>query len=352
MQLRVLKIALLSLLILKVTVFYGQADPHFERSYQELKEMLESKEKQPFKKAVFSIENAYLAGKLDTLFINKRIHQLKLLCEKLAPEISYEETDKIEVQKWASIFKVMTDTIPIKLNDSTKIHHLPFKYDVEDAYGLLNWTTTFVSGLLQTNKGNCNALTYLYKILAQELNTDAHLAIAPNHIYIKHRSEKTGWFNTELTSAQFPLDAWLVATSYISLEAMVNKLYLYAQSNKESIAMCMVDLALGYKNKYPENYHNFVLKCTQLALQYYPFYSPGLLLQATTKKEVLDTSMQAQGIKDYEHLKNEEDLKLYRQINKEFANLHNLGYRNVPKKTYEKWLENLNQKKKRISNTK
>lgn len=352
MQLRVLKIVLLTFVISNATLLYGQGDPHFERSYQELKEMLESKEKHPFKKAVFSIENAYLEGKLDTPFINKRIHQLKMLCEKLAPEISYEGTDKKQVQKWASIFKVMTDTIPIKLNDSIKIHHQPFKYDVEDVYGLHNWTTTFVSGLLQTNKGNCNALTYLYKILAQELNTDAYLAIAPNHIYIKHRSEKTGWFNTELTSAQFPLDAWLVATSYISLDAMVNKLYLYAQTNKESIAMCVVDLALGYKNKYPDNYQNFVLKCTQLALQYYPFYSPGLLLQAATKKEILDANMQAQEINNYEHLNKEEDLKLYHQINNEYANLYTLGYRNVPKKTYEKWLENLNQKKNLISNTK
>gem|GEM_PF-4659315 len=43
----------------------------------------------------------------------------------------------------------------------------------------------------------------------------AYLAMAPNHTYIKLRSDKNGWYNTELTSASFPIDSWLMVSGYI-----------------------------------------------------------------------------------------------------------------------------------------
>jgi len=50
-------------------------------------------------------------------------------------------------------------------------------------------------------------MPYLYKILADELNIPCNLAFAPNHIYIKLFSERTGWYNTELANSTFPIDA-------------------------------------------------------------------------------------------------------------------------------------------------
>lgn len=61
-----------------------------------------------------------------------------------------------------------------------------------------------MSKLLDTQKGNCNSMPYLYKILAEELGVDANLALAPNHVYIKHNIKSLGWYNTELTSGIFP----------------------------------------------------------------------------------------------------------------------------------------------------
>jgi hypothetical protein len=59
-------------------------------------------------------------------------------------------------------------------------------------------------------------MPYLYKILAEELGVDANLALAPNHVYIKHRIKAVGWYNTELTSGIFPEDGWLMASSEVA----------------------------------------------------------------------------------------------------------------------------------------
>ena len=84
---------------------------------------------------------------------------------------------------------------------------MPYSYDFDDPFGHKDWDNMFVSKLLNTGKGNCHSLPYLYKIIAEELGISAHLALAPNHIYIKHKNEKDGWYNTELTSGIFPIDA-------------------------------------------------------------------------------------------------------------------------------------------------
>ena len=42
---------------------------------------------------------------------------------------------------------------------------------------------------------NCHSLPYLYKIIMDELGYEWHLALAPNHMYIKTNNKKVGWYN-------------------------------------------------------------------------------------------------------------------------------------------------------------
>ena len=83
----------------------------------------------------------------------------------------------------------MCDTIPINHKDKLYKYE-PFGYDFKDVFGHKTQESLFVSKLLKTRKGNCHSLPYLYKILAEELGVDAHLALAPNHVYIKHKNIK------------------------------------------------------------------------------------------------------------------------------------------------------------------
>jgi hypothetical protein len=263
-----------------------------------LHNILSDNTKHGFKEAVFVTENAYFDGILSKNAWQMEISRLKQLAELFSQSnnLDFSMSDKIKIEIYASIFQVMTDTISLYLGKSNDtILNYPLKYNFSDMFGGTDWSNMFVSKLLDTNLGNCHSLPYLYKIICAELNVPCHLALAPNHIYIKHKAEKGGWYNTELTSATFPVDAWLMASGYITLEAIQNGIYMDTLSEKESIALCVIDLAQGYNHKYPDNDGKFVIECCDLALKYFPDYVNAMLLKAETRLKQLQQLQKKHG---------------------------------------------------------
>lgn len=248
------------------------SDSIFERAYNYIDGMLADDIPLSFKDAVFSTEAAYYEGRLNIETLNKEYSILLNLIENISNSnlITYAGKDAEIVTKHAAIFKVLTDTIIVPINDSLAYKHTPYTYNFDDPLGQKEWSLMFVCNLLETGKGNCHSLAYLYKILAEDMNVPCHLAFAPNHIYIKLFSESKGWYNTELTSATFPIDAWVIASGYITTDAIRNGLYMDTLSTKQSVAHCLVDLAHGYQNKYGKENPEFVIKCCNTALQYHP----------------------------------------------------------------------------------
>ncbi|MDI1254576.1 MAG: hypothetical protein PSV16_00620 [Flavobacterium sp.] len=336
------KLLIVIFIIASISGYSQEKDKLFEDSYKLLNGMLHDEQTYSFKKAVFSVENAYLDGNLDTVTVNKQIRVLHNLSETLIKErfLAYLEKDKVTVNKWASIFEVMCDTIPLVI-EGKEYKYIPFGYDFTDAFGHGDWSNMFVSKLLSTRKGNCHSLPYLYKILAEEMGVEANLALAPNHVYIKHRSIKDGWYNTELTSGIFPIDAWLMASGYVHIDAITNGVYMKALNDKESIALVMIDLAQAYQNKFPDNNGVFVLKCCDAAIQAYPNFAAALILKAETHKAA------------FEREKNEiEATALYEELGKEYAYIHQLGYRNMPEAMYLNWLTSLQAERDKYENKK
>ena len=199
----------------------------------------------------------------------------------------------------------------------------------------------FVSKLLYTRKGNCQSLPYLYKILAEEIGVDAHLALAPNHIYIKHRNERDGWYNTELTSGFFPIDAWIMASGYVHLDGIRNGLYMKALDNKESIALILVDLAQGYEKQNPET-----------ALKYYPNLVNALLLKLETTKKKLELIAENRDKQIDEIFDDPKAKEIWIDLNQQVRHIHDLGYRQMPKEMYLDWLISLKEEKEKYTNTK
>lgn len=314
----------------------------FEDSYNVLNGMIQDESKYSFRKAVFSVENAYLEGKLDTLSISERINSLVTLSKMVIKnwELDYNEKDKEEVAKWATVQQVMCYNIPINYKGQL-LDYEPFSYDFDDVFGHGKRENLFVSKLLETKLGNCRSMPYLYKILCEELGTDAHLAIAPNHIYIKHKSIKSGWYNTELTSGIFPIDAWIMASGFVHVDAITNGVYMKALSNKESIAVVLVDLAENYNVKFPENDGTFILKCCQTALKVYPNFANGLILQAETHKKQVD-KITDKAIHDIQ----------FKKLEKEYGHIHKLGYRNMPENMYLNWLVSLKEERSKYEDKK
>jgi len=331
---------LLLILFSKFCANAQNQDRLFEQSYTLLNNMLINENSYSFKKAVFSVENAYLEGKLDTININRQIHFLTSLSNSLIKDrfLAYLEKDKPTVNKWASVYQIMCDTIPINYDDKL-YKYSPFGYDFNDVFGHKTRENLFVSKLLETHKGNCHSLPYLYKILCEELGTTANLALAPNHIYIKHNSIKDGWYNTELTSGIFPIDAWIMASGYVHLDAVSNGVYMKALNNRESIALVLIDLADNYNAKFPNNDGTFVLKCCETAITAYPNFAEALILRAETHLKQIEK----------EQDKTKHDLK-FKELEKEYAHIHEIGYRNMPENMYLDWLISLKTERNKYEN--
>lgn len=334
---------------------HAQTDQEiYDQAFEKVNCMLFETCSASFKDAVFTVENAYFSNQLDKEIFDKRILFLTQLSNSLIAnrELIYNLPDREEVKKCAAIFTVIADTIPIQI-DSGKIAYIyPYTYDFNDIWGDKEWSNMFVTKLLDTKTGNCHSLPYLYKILANEIGVKAHISVAPNHFYIKHQNKGNGWFNTELTSGIFPVDAWLMASGYIHLDAVVNKLYMEALSEKQMLALNLIDLAKGYERKLGIHAKSdFILKCCETALKYYPNYINALILKAETKKKLFDALMVKY------HAQNPADIfihpeaqQIFTEMTVIYAQIHELGYRKMPEEMYLNWLVSLKEERSKYEN--
>ncbi|WP_075343782.1 hypothetical protein [Tenacibaculum agarivorans] len=326
----------------------------FEQSYKTLTNMLKNPHTYNFKDAVLSVENAYYDGGLNVNDVDNQIQILKELSQnvKKSRTLKYNERDKKRINTYASVFTIFKDSIAVYLNHE-KLMYYPFTYNFDDPFGRKNWDNMFVSKLLTKKSGNCHSLPYLYKILVEEMGETAHLALAPNHIYIKQRSKKDGWYNTELTSGIFPIDAWLMASGYIHLDAIKNSVYMKALNNQESIALCLVDLAQAYNKRFPYNDGKFVLRCCNTALKYFPKFINAMLVKSEAKRKQIEQFLSNKRASFPEDIfKYEESTFLFKDMQKQIKEIHSLGYRKMPEQMYLDWLVSLKKEKTKYSNTK
>ena len=124
-------------------------------------------------------------------------------------------------------------------------------------------------------------------------------------------------------------------------------------SNKQSVALCMVDLAQGYEKKNLIDNENFVLQCCDTALRYFPNYINALLLKAETQKRIFESIMKRYGAtypKDVFNIKEAKDL--FDEIQNLYASIHKLGYRTMPKEMYLDWLVSLKTEREKYQNRK
>ncbi len=325
----------------------------YQNAFNEITSMIDGSTLYDFKRAVFLTENAWhnntknydrFLQDLDYLIsISRSVRSQDLL--------NYNESDIESVKTYAAIFKTITDTLSFIISNQVFISK-PYTYDFEDVFGTKDWSNMFVTKLLATKKGNCHSLPYLYKILAEELGETAHLALAPNHIYIKHYSKKTGWYNTELTSASFPIDAWLMASGYIHLDAIRNGVYMDTLSQKESLALTLVDLAKGYERKFGVLDGSFILKAANKALEVDPNFINALLLKAETQKKLFENEMLLRSIDNPNTLieQSEEYRNLFLEMQSIYINIHQLGYRQMPEEMYLDWLATLQKERDKYQN--
>ena len=325
LRLKYLFIALFCLYTVKIQA--QSVEPSYLKALVEIESMLSGNSGLDFKKAVFLTEDTYLDGRLNEKTFNDVIGVYATLCKGVmsSGDIAYTEKDREIAMFQCAAFIFITDTVAIATDEGV-LPHIPFTYNYDDYAGQKDWSNTFVSTLMQTQKGNCHSLPYLYKLIMDELGQECHLALAPNHIYIKANNKKVGWYNIELTCSDFPTDAWLMASGYIHIDAIRNKVYMKALSDKEAVAMTLVDLAQGYQAKYGIGDGSFILKCCDTALEHFPHYINAMLLKGETLTALY---------------KQTPDNIRMEEMNTLYATIHQLGYRKMPNKMYQNWLGSL-----------
>jgi len=318
----------------------------YYKTFEDINQLLEQHIPFTFEQVCFVTENTYFLNKLDFLKFDEKIQALRSLAEqwmKANPLKNYRYADSINFHKNLAIYKVLKDSLPIIMKDSTKYLHLPYQYDFSDYTGAMEWSDMFVVKLLASHKGNCHSLPYLYKILADEMGATCWLSLAPNHAYIKNRCKEFGWYNTELTSGTFPIDAWIMASGYLPLKAIQNAIYMDTLSNQQAIALCVLDLAKGYEHKTHNYTDGFILKCCDLSLKYFPKNVQAMLLKAETLKKTYEK----------QHLAKDAVAKTtYADMEQLYMKLFDLGYREMPDKMYLEWLHSVISEREKYQNNK
>lgn len=316
----------ISFIFIHINIFPQSKSSLYLNAFEKINLIL-SKDNPDFKEAVFITENTYFGNQLNKPFFNESIEFYVSISKDLmeSGDITYFERDKENALTQCAVFLCMTDSFLLQ-TDKGLIIYLPFSYNHDDFSGQKDWSNMFVSTLMQTQKGNCHSLPYLYKMIMDELGYESHLALAPNHMYIKANNKKVGWYNIELTCGDFPTDAWYAASGYIHTDAIRNGIYMRALSDKEAVAMTLVDLAQGYQAKFGIEDGSFIIKCCDSALEHFPKYINAMLLKAEILTELYRES---------------NDKGLFSQMTELYTNIHELGYRKMPQQMYTNWMNSL-----------
>lgn len=315
---------------------------YYNDAYIEIEQMLNGYKPLDFKRAVFVTENAYFKEGLNYEVFNKNIQLSKQICLRIIEannSSEYKHSDSLKVLKNYAIYSFIKDTLTLLSGEKL----LPIAYDFDDFFGQTDWSKMFVVKVLETGTGNCHSLPYLYKILANELNTEAYLSLAPNHIYLKHRSKGLGWYNTELTSGEFPTDAWVKASGYISIESIKSGIYMDTLSQAQSVALCIYDLAKGYLAQTNNYSDDFVIRCCDLVLKFHPNNINAIILKAETLRKKYEIQIQC-GHK-------EKSQQIFNEMQDLFVLGLKLGYREMPKEMYLAWLKSVKEQKEKYSNS-
>lgn len=291
------------------------------------------------KKATFIVENAYYEGEKDYSEFEKTIERTGDFLREKMEDLDLD--NKSNLDKNYLLFQFFADTLELKSKD---LRHLPFEYDFEDFWGKKDWSKMFVHKLLLTGKGQCNSLPRLYLILAEEISAKAHLALSPNHSYIKFPDDEGRWHNIELTNNMLSTDAFILNSGFVKAEAIQNKIFMHPMKQQELLSHFFSELALGYIRKY--GYDDFVDEILDTALEIHPNNSTAQLSKANLLTVRLKYATEHLDItkKNFQEIKNYPQLvQLYKSVLARYKTVDNLGYAEMPAELYEKWLASVNE---------
>ena len=320
---------------------------YYRNAAAKLNRMLRGAEPMSLKQAVFTCENAYFEGKLNYQDFNKRIQKLISIARLKAAQEGFDWNNP--QTRNVMLFRVLADTLKVKdssVEGGTATSY-PMQYDFDDINGNKDWTKMFVSKLLLSKTGQCHSLPLLYLIMCEETNTKASLAFSPSHSYAKFKDKSGNWYNVELTNGRIVSDAFLLASGYITSEALKNHIYLEPQTKRQTIACFLNDLSNGYLEKY--GYDNFMSQCADTTLKYAPSNISALIIKSNYQTRKLAYLVYQVGRPNPDVLKQRYPriYKAFLDRNQTYQKIDDSGFQAMPVDAYNSWLKSMNAEKEK-----
>jgi len=266
----------------------------------------------------------------DPTAIDLTLRSMAALAERAgrSVQVRNEEHERPLAIQYA-LYQLLKDTLKVATPQGV-FRTSPYLYNTDDFDGRRDWSGQFVTSLLESGRGTCRSLPYLYQMLSERLGVESWLAFAPSHVYVKHRDagrRSEGWqqrmHNVELTNGSFPTDGWLMASGYITLKAIQHGLFMRKLTAREAVAQCAVDLAGGYARKTGRLIDGFAQSCATLALSVDTLNPNARLLEIRVARAVWEASGKKTDLAKLESL---------------CRRLAALGYREMPAQMYLNWL--------------
>ncbi len=319
---------------------------YYEKTYADILQMLTGKIPIDLKRAVFLVENPYYQNKLNYTNYCKQIDSLVFICKQIMADNNLSSKNYMACHY--AIQKLFSEKVTYKNTQGKTTIFEPLVYDLsiyDDGWDIKDHTEQFVTKLLNIKMGQCHSMPLLYLILANELNINAYLALAPNHSYIKFGNPKQAYC-FETTNGTFTSDQWIVSSGYISATAIKNQIYLAPLSTQQVLAQCLTDLEAGLEERCGKSM--FSIKCANTTLE----FNSNSIKAVLTIHNFINAEC-AHTAKKY-HFPKYEDYHKYPELKQQFDKLldyelkvEGTGYQKITPEQYEEWRKSANSEKEK-----
>lgn len=298
--------------------------------------------------AVFIVENAFLDNKI---LYKDFINALKLRADLVKQILTREHLSPANDLALNYGIQKLYSQSNLYYNPSkhTTANIPPFRYDFNDFQGEQDYTKMFTIKLLTTGAGQCHSMPLLYLMIAEQLKARAWLSLAPQHSFIQFIDTNGNLMNFETSNGNIVSSHWLCGSGYITANAIKEKTYLDTLSQRQLYAQCLGDLLLGYSEKF--GYDSFSEQIKQKILQIDPNNMTALMIDAEIKTKIARRKISAVGSPAEDKLfQYPEAYHAYLAMQKAYDKIDALGYQDMPKEMYQKWLQSVEQEKKKQEN--
>lgn len=318
----------------------------YTNALNDISAMLNGKQPLSVRRAYYELENAYGNAYMSYDDFNRTIDESANFIKQWMAEKKLNPKGNEELNYAIQHFMGDTLTITLPVPDSKeppkRITHLPFKYDYIDFKGEEDYRNYFVTKCLATGYGQCNSMPIVYLCLAEALGAKAYLSFAPHHSLIKYADAKGNMHNYEPTSNYHITDRWYEDYLSIKAQAMKSGIYLHPLNSRKVVANCMVDLAIGYMNKYGIADGKFITQCLNNAKQGFGG-SPDVYINLTYSSLMAGMTQRALY---YAHARSLADTATnpkarhyYDELQKSELTLKQLGYQEIPAQAYTQMMQ-------------